>query len=136
MRPGRRKGSVVLQSRLDVFAPGEWIRNYQITAKLQSGGMATLLLARKEGPGGFARTVAIKVIHPHLSLDESFVRMFVDEAVLSARISHPNVVHVEEFGEHDGLYFLVMEYVDGCSLTQLKRVLAKQEKRIPPEIAV
>jgi serine/threonine protein kinase len=85
--------------------------------------MGSLYLAQRVGADGFARPVAIKVIHDHLASNKRFVKMFVDEARMSARIDHPNVVRVEEFGEADGRYYLVMEYVHGLSLSQTLRLL-------------
>ncbi|MBN8611590.1 MAG: serine/threonine protein kinase [Deltaproteobacteria bacterium] len=98
--------------------------------------MATLFLARRSGAAGFSRHVAVKVVHPHLAEDPSFIRMFVDEALLSARIHHPNVVHVEELGEEKGTYFLVMEYVHGSALSTMLGTLARQDRRLAPELAV
>jgi serine/threonine-protein kinase len=109
---------------------------YEILARLKSGGMASLYLGRRIGTSGFSRHVAIKFIHDHLAEDQDFVRMFVDEALLQARISHPNVVHVEELGERDGKHFLVMEYVHGCALSQLLRSLARRDRALPHELAV
>ncbi|MEZ4339890.1 MAG: protein kinase [Sandaracinaceae bacterium] len=80
--------------------------------------------------------MAIKVVHPRHSEDEHLVRMFLDEALISARIDHPNVVHVEDLGELDDTYFLVMEYVHGCSLAQLMRVLGRMHRRLSPLVAV
>jgi serine/threonine-protein kinase len=118
-----------------VFEVGDRIGEYQIVARLKSGGMATLFLAQRRGAAGFQRFVAIKVVHPHLASDPAFVRMFVDEALLSARIVHPNVVHVEELGEAEGTYFLVMEYVHGCSLSLLVRALARRKRMLAPDVA-
>ncbi len=115
---------------------GDKLGDYEIVARLKAGGMATLFLARRQGAAGFARHVAIKVVHAHLSGDKQFVQMFVDEALLCARIQHPNVVHVEELGDSDGMYFLVMEYVHGASLGQMIRALAKKQRRLAPEYAV
>jgi hypothetical protein len=98
--------------------------------------MATLYLARRTGPAGFARHVVLKVVHAHLSRDPQFIRMFVDEALLCARIRHPNVVHVEELGEHEGAYYLAMEYVDGTSLEDLLERLCALGERLPPRLAV
>gem|GEM_PF-1330339 len=113
------------------------IGNYEIISHLKAGGMATLYLARRTGAAGFARHVAIKVVHPHLAKQNgSFVRMFLDEALLCARIHHPNVVHVEELGEADGVYFLVMEYVHGAALSQFMKALAERKRRLTPELAV
>jgi serine/threonine-protein kinase len=98
--------------------------------------MASLYLARRAGAAGFSRLVAIKVVHPRLSDDSGLIRMFVDEAKLTARIDHPNVVHVEELGEREGVFYLVMEYVHGCSLAQLMRSLGRSKRRLAPAVAV
>jgi len=115
---------------------GSRIRDYEIVARLKAGGMATLFLARRTGAAGFSRHIAMKVVHPHLAADPAFIRMFIDEALLSARIQHPNVVHVEELGEDHGTYFLAMEYVHGSALSTLLGALARLERRLSPEIAV
>jgi len=118
-----------------VFDVGDAIGDYRILSRLSEGGMATLFLGeRKDGAGG--PPVAIKVIHEHLSADWQFVRMFVDEALISVRIRHPNVIRVDELGEQDGTYFLAMEYVHGCSLAELLRAMGRQGRRMRPEIAV
>ena len=120
----------------EVTGIGDKIGDYEIAAKLKSGGMATLYLGRRAGAAGFARHVAIKLVHPHLSEDANFVSMFIDEAKLSARIQHPNVVHVEQFGESGGSYYLVMEYVHGCSLSELLKGLGQRKRRLTPDVAV
>ncbi len=79
-----------------MLQPGHMLGDYEVVSKLRSGGMADLYLAKREGPGGFARHVAIKVVHPRLARDRAFVDMFLDEARLAASISHPNVVHIED----------------------------------------
>ncbi|UJR78190.1 protein kinase domain-containing protein [Sandaracinus amylolyticus] len=119
-----------------MFQVGDVIGSYTILAHLRTGGMASLYLARRTGAAGFARLVAIKVVHPRLSEDSGLIRMFVDEAKLTARIEHPNVVHVEELGESEGTYYLVMEYVHGCSLAQLMRSLGRSKRRLSPLVAV
>jgi len=119
-----------------LLRPGDRVRDYEILAQLASGGMATLFLARRQGPAGFVRLVAIKVVHPSLAGDRAAVRMFVEEALLSSRIAHPNVVRVEELLEQNGTYFLVMEYVHGASLAQLERALVERGERIPIAHAV
>jgi len=118
-----------------VIEVGQQVGSYDIVTRLRSGGMATLFLGRRQGPAGFRRHVAIKVVHEHLAADPTFVRMFLDEALLSARIQHPNVVHVEELGEADGTYFLVMEYVHGCTLSRLLKQLSKLGRRLSPDMA-
>lgn len=107
---------------------------YEIVAKLRVGGMAALYLGRKTGAGGFAKYVAIKVVLEQMSEDPMLISMFLDEARLSARIEHPNVVHIHELGEEDGQHFLVMEYIAGASLAQLQRALTKRGRRLAPAI--
>src|SRR5215831_4704670 len=96
----------------------QWFGDYEIVQQLRVGGMATLYLARRHGAAGFSRLVALKVIHPHLVAQPTFIDMFVDEARICSLISHPNVVHVEEFGEIDGVHYLVMGYIEGCSVAE------------------
>jgi serine/threonine protein kinase len=119
-----------------VLSPGQRVGPYTVVSPLRAGGMATLYLARRIGPAGFARQVALKVVHAHLSRDPQFVRMFVDEALLCARIRHPNVVHVEELGEYEGAYYLAMEYVEGASLEDLFDRLCALGERLPPRLSV
>jgi serine/threonine protein kinase len=119
-----------------VIGVGTRLRDYEIVAPLRVGGMATLYLGRRQGAAGFAKLVAVKVVHPHLAREAQFGQMFVDEALISARIEHPNVVHVTELGQQDGAYFLVMEYVHGAALSQLLAGLAKRGRRLSPELAV
>lgn len=107
---------------------GSTLGGYKILARLRAGAMGVLYLGQRVGAvphQGFSRPVAIKVIHDHLAQNKRFTRMFIDEAKLSARIDDPNVVRVEEFGEADGRYYLVMEYVQGGSLAQVLQVVKK-----------
>ncbi|MEM6958099.1 MAG: serine/threonine-protein kinase [Myxococcota bacterium] len=99
----------------------ERLGRYEIVGELATGGMAEILLARKEGPGGFERAVAIKRILPNFVNERSFVDMFVDEARIAARINHTNVVHYEELGQDEGQLYLVMEYLEGESALSLQR---------------
>ena len=119
-----------------MFDVGDTIGEYRIVSKLSEGGMAALFLGRRTSGGPNDPPVAIKVIHESLSSDWQFVRMFVDEALISVRIRHPNVVRVDELGEQDNTYFLAMEYVHGCSLSELLRAMGRQGRRMRPEIAV
>ncbi|HJL16680.1 MAG TPA: serine/threonine-protein kinase, partial [Sandaracinaceae bacterium LLY-WYZ-13_1] len=119
-----------------MFQVGDKIEDVEIVARLRAGGMAALYLGRRGGAGGFSKDLAIKVIHTHLADDRSFVEMFVDEARLSARIDHPNVVRVEALKQHGDSYCLLMEFVHGCSLSQLMGTLKRREQRFSPELAV
>ncbi len=115
---------------------GDKIAGYDIVAPLKAGGMAALYLGRRTGAAGFAKHVAIKVVHSHLATDRSFVEMFLDEARLSARVEHPNCVHVHDLGESDGMYFLVMEYVQGCALSQFMGTLAEKDLKLSVPMSV
>src|SRR5579883_2859449 len=97
--------------------------------------MATIHLGRLLGPVGFSRTVAIKRLHPQYAKDPEFVAMFLDEARLAARIQHPNVVPTLDVVSTDGELFLVMEYVQGETLSRLTRAAREKGERVPPRIA-
>jgi serine/threonine-protein kinase len=109
-------------ARADVTArEKELFGKYRIVRHVASGGMGTVYEALYCPEGGFERPVAIKRIHPHLAREESFVTFFRNEAELSARLVHPNIVQVLDFGSVDGTYFLAMELVDGLTLRSLMK---------------
>jgi serine/threonine protein kinase len=97
--------------------------------------MATVHLGRLAGEAGFARTVAIKRLHPHLLLDPAFADMFAEEARVAARIRHPNVVPTVDVVCADDELLLVMEYIDGDSLSQLFKT-AKGRVPLPIALAI
>jgi serine/threonine-protein kinase len=109
---------------------------YALYGEIAAGGMATVHLGRLLGSVGFARTVAIKRLHPHLSRDPDFVGMFLEEARLAARVRHPNVVSTLDVVSEDGELFLVMEYVAGETLSRLVRKTREAKKRVPPRYVV
>ncbi|MEO8699480.1 MAG: serine/threonine-protein kinase [Kofleriaceae bacterium] len=94
---------------------------YSLVAKLATGGMAEIYLARLSGAAGFEKLVCIKRILPHLAKDATFVGMFLDEARIAAQISHPNVCQVFELGEIDQRYFIAMEYLEGVPFACFRR---------------
>ncbi len=108
---------------------------YELLGELASGGMATVYLARMRRPMGFSRLVAIKCMHPQFAKDPSFVSMFMDEARLTARLRHPNIVPTLDIVADDGHLLLVMEYVEGASLAHLLRAARTANVRIPVPIA-
>ncbi|MBK7582111.1 MAG: protein kinase [Myxococcales bacterium] len=114
--------------------PGRVVGRYVLYDEIASGGMATIHLGRMLGQVGFARTVAIKRLHPHFAKDPEFVAMFIDEARLAAGIQHPNVVSTLDVVAVEGDLFLVMEYVEGDSLSHLVRQVKSQRERIPPAV--
>lgn len=92
---------------------GQKFAGYEILAKLGQGGMGAVYKARQPL---LNRIVALKVMSPHLSDDEAFVARFVREASTAANLQHPNMVMVHTAGEHEGVYHIVMEFVEGMSL--------------------
>jgi serine/threonine protein kinase/ABC-type branched-subunit amino acid transport system substrate-binding protein len=92
---------------------------YRLLATLGEGGMANVYLAVAQGPAGFSKLVVLKVMRATLAKDPELVALFLEEARLAARLSHPHVVQTNEVGEADGAYFLAMEYLDGQSLSSI-----------------
>jgi eukaryotic-like serine/threonine-protein kinase len=97
---------------------------------MAEGGMASVWIARQTGKHGFERLVAVKTILPKYADQARFQRMFVDEARIASRIHHPNVAQTLDVGEHHGVTYLVMEYVDGDALSKLYRVVDDRGARI------
>ncbi|MEO7110473.1 MAG: serine/threonine-protein kinase [Polyangiaceae bacterium] len=116
------------------LAPARVVGRYALYAEIAAGGMATVHIGRLIGPVGFSRTVAIKRLHPQFAKDPEFVSMFLDEARLAARIRHPNVVPTLDVVATQGELFLVMDYVQGESLSRLIRGARERGQRIPPRI--
>src|SRR5262245_9557710 len=98
--------------------------------------MATVYLGRQHGALGFARTVAIKSMHPQLTKDPTFRAMFVDEAHLTAKIRHPNVVPTLDIVSSPTKLLLVMEYVEGVSLSVLLRAARVANRHLPVPVIV
>lgn len=111
-------------------------QRYRVIERLASGGMAEVFLAESAGIEGFKKQVAIKRVLPHLSEKKRFIAMFLDEARLSAHLSHSNVVQVFDIGVGDNAYFIVMEYVDGADLKGVVDYLKKSGRPMPVEHAV
>jgi eukaryotic-like serine/threonine-protein kinase len=107
-----------------------------MSARIASGGMASVYLGRLLGPVGFTRVVAIKRMHKIYSRDPQFVAMFLDEARIAARIRHPNVVQTLDVVAEEGELFLVMDYVEGESLATLWRETIRSGATLPARVAV
>ncbi|MBI4727808.1 serine/threonine protein kinase [candidate division TA06 bacterium] len=107
----------------------ERIGNYQIISALSSGGMATIYLGRHAELG---RQAVIKQLHPHLANDQGFVKRFEREAKLLGRLHHENIVDVTDYFELEGSYYIILEYIDGCSLKDL----LDQQPKLPFLLAV
>lgn len=108
---------------------------YTILGRVASGGMATVYVGRQTGAAGFERIVAIKVCHDHLRRNAHFASMFLEEARLAALIRHPNVVATLDVSAGDPLY-LLMEYVEGGSLSTLVRHAMRRGERLPIEVSL
>jgi serine/threonine protein kinase len=109
--------------------------NYYLLEKVAVGGMAELFKARQRGVHDFEKIVAIKRILPHLSDNDEFVRMFIDEAKLAAQLTHPNIVQIFDLGKAMGFYYIAMEYVDGRDLRSLLRKVREYRLPVPEPIA-
>ncbi len=109
---------------------------YELIQRLATGGMAEVYLARRAGPHGFQKLVAVKRILPQLARDLDFVAMFVDEARMCARLAHPNIVQVFDFGEHEEELYMAMEYVDGTTGARLIRAAAGANEELPLEVSL
>ena len=109
-------------NKVDLIPPQQRrLGRYSLLYRIASGGMANVYLARMAGTAGFEKLVAIKRVHEHLTEDEEFTKMLVDEARLVAKLTHPNVVSVLELGVAGHTHYMVMEYVHGESLLSLVR---------------
>lgn len=105
----------------------ETLGRYALCCELAVGGMASVHLATSgSDAGNFSKLVAVKQIHRHLARDKHFVDMFLDEARIAARIHHPNVCDVFDFGEVHGTYYIAMEYLMGETFRSIRRALARQ----------
>jgi serine/threonine-protein kinase len=107
---------------------------YQLFASLGRGGMADVFLAVARGQMGFHKLAVIKRLRQALAQESAFRTMFLDEARLAARLSHPNIVHTYEVGEQNGVYFIAMEYLEGQSLNIVLKEARRRQEAIEPEI--
>ncbi len=117
------------QPQLEV---GSYYGKYFLLKKLAAGGMGEIFLAKQQGPAGFEKILVVKKVLPHLTENKEFVELFLSEARLAARMNHRNVVQLFELGEHQGSYFIAMEYVSGRTLRDLIDGVAKKKEKLPP----
>ncbi len=128
-RPGGSKGG-------DKQAPTTFfLGRYRVVEEIGIGGMATVHLARMDGPGGFQKWVAIKRIHPNLVEDDQFVDMFLDEARIAAGINHANVAQVFDLGKDEGTYWIAMEYLHGEPLREIMRRCEERNHLMSVDVA-
>ena len=103
---------------------------YELYERLGMGGMATVYRAKKRGPEGFERTVALKRMLQHLAEDSSFVEGFIREAKVASMLAHPNIAQVYDFGRIQGTYYIAMELVAGFDLRRLLRYASRANEPI------
>jgi serine/threonine-protein kinase len=109
---------------------------YTLLERLAVGGMAEVFRAKITSSHGFEKILVVKRILPHLAADPNFVAMFIDEAKLTAQLTHPKIVQVLDFGEVRGQYFTALEYIDGFDALGLLRVAAQKRVHVPRPLAV
>ncbi|HEV3191920.1 MAG TPA: serine/threonine-protein kinase [Polyangiaceae bacterium] len=118
------------------LVPGYRLDRYELLCPIGTGGMASVWIARLLGKHGFEKLVAIKTILPRYARDPRFQQMFLDEARIASRIDHPNVAQILDLGDHQGVLFLAMEWVDGEALYKLARAVHETGVTFPPGVAL
>src|SRR5678815_662199 len=100
---------------------GSTLGKYRLIAEIAHGGMGVVYLAMVQGVAGFHKLAVVKELKPELVEEPAFLTMFLDEARLAARLSHPNIVQTNEVGNDGDRYFLAMEYLEGRCLDHVRR---------------
>ncbi|MBL8919889.1 MAG: protein kinase [Myxococcaceae bacterium] len=114
-----------------------WIGQYRLTSRIATGGMAEVYVGRHISEDGtFGPMVAVKKLLPHLVKDSAIVRMFLNEARITAQIHHPNVVRIFELGQVSGEPFIAMELLEGRTFADLRARAAEDGKRMPLPVAL
>ena len=116
--------------------PKRCFGDYTLLDLVGRGGMAEVYRARLQGPQGFSKQVAVKILRPELVGEATTVQSFIDEAQIAAALNHPNIVNVYNFGEQDGQFFMAMEYVEGWDLQQVLERSRASAKQLPLHLAV
>lgn len=109
------------------------VGQYYLLDKIAQGGMAEIYKGLAYDLHGIKRTVVIKKILPSISSDPEFVNMLINEAKIAVMLSHGNIAHIYDLGKVGDDYFMVMEYVDGKSLSQIHKRSLKMGHLIPVE---
>ncbi len=114
---------------------GERWGAYVLEERIASGGMADVFRARRVGAASFSRQVCIKRMHAHLGADPDMVALFLDEAQIGSKLRQRNIVAVEDLGEHEGRYYLAMEFVNGVDLRRIEKRAIELQSPVPAEAA-
>jgi hypothetical protein len=123
----RRESQLGLQEHTGSARVG----GYRVIRRLATGGTCDVLLAKAEGPHGFGRLVVLKLLLSKYSGDEQFARMFAREAAAYARLDHPSIVRLFDFFSLDGQLVMVLEYVEGMTLSRLVTLARTQNVELP-----
>src|SRR5262245_6656261 len=123
IRPDSTASVGLLSPRMGVLG------KYGLLSQIGRGGMAEVYLAVMLGPGQFSKLIALKVLQSQLAEEPEARVMFLEEARVSARLSHPNIVQTYEVGEEDGRLYIAMEYLKGQPLS---RVLYRAKEKSRP----
>jgi len=115
---------------------GTQFGQYVLMEHIATGGMAEVYKARMMGMEGFQKTVAIKRILPHLTDNDEFVTMFVDEAKLAAQLNHNNIIHIYDLGKIDRSYYIAMEYIEGRDLRSILQECRERKVIMPGHLAL
>jgi serine/threonine protein kinase len=132
-------GAFVLADRFRALVDGPSIGGYRVERLLGGGGMADVFLAHATGTGPLAkvvRRVALKRLRPDYARDPSFTQMFMHEARIVARLSHPHIVALHDVGQDDGELYLAMELVEGPTLSRVLKVARQKQRLVLPEAAI
>jgi serine/threonine-protein kinase len=113
------------------WVQGAEFSRYAIDSLLAAGGMAEVWRAKVKGAQGFEKRIVIKTMLTRLQHRPELVQMFIDEAGLAAQLSHSNIVHVFDFGQLEGRYFIAMEYVPGVTLRLAHKRMVTRGERLP-----
>ena len=113
----------------------QYAGRFRLVRKIATGGMATVYEAEQLGPHGFAKRIALKVIHPRYAQQEEWLQLFIDEAKLSANLIHGNVVQIFQLGQVEGEFFIAMEFIQGPTLRSMLDRHAELGMPIPATIA-
>lgn len=117
-------------------AEGTPFGQYVLMEHIATGGMAEVYKARMMGMEGFQKTVAIKRILPHLTDNDEFVSMFIDEAKLAAQLNHNNIIHIYDLGKIDRSYYIAMEYIEGSDLRSILQRCREHGRPLPLPLAL
>jgi serine/threonine protein kinase len=110
---------------------GRRMGKYEVICRLSTGGMAEIFLATQRGLAGFRKPVVLKKILPDIQGQEEFVRMFLDEAKVTAAFNHPHIAQVFDLDVDQGELFLAMEFVPGATLVEVARACRSGNEPIP-----